>query len=70
MNQKWYKNQHHSDLTPVTHLVEAAEDWSVSEEDEESDDEDDEEDEEEVDEDEEEPLVELADSELVLRICW
>lgn len=49
-------------------LVETAEDWSVSEEEEESDEEEEDEEEEELDDEEEEPLVELADSELVLRI--
>lgn len=52
----------------IAYLVETAEDWSVSEEEEESDEEEDDEEEEELDDEEEEPLVELADSELVLRI--
>lgn len=41
----------------------------MSEEEEESDEEEEDEEEEELDDEEEEPLVELADSELVLRIC-
>lgn len=41
----------------------------MSEEEEESDEDEDEDDEDDEDEDDEEPLVELADSELVLRIC-
>lgn len=51
-------------------LVETAEDWSVSEDEDESDDDDDDDEEDEAEEDDEEPLVELADSELVLRIFF
>ena len=57
-------------FTTETHLVETAEDCSESEDDEESDEEEEDEEEEELDDEEEEPLVELADSELVLRIYW
>lgn len=41
----------------------------MSDEEEESDEDEEDEEEEELDDDDEEPLVELADSELVLRIC-
>lgn len=50
--------------------VETADDCSESEDDEESDEDEEDEEEEELDDEEEEPLVELADSELVLRIFF
>lgn len=56
-------------MPSVTHLVDTAEDCSESDDDEESDEDEEDEEEEELDDEEEEPLVELADSELVLRIC-
>ena len=51
----------------ICHLVDTAEDWSVSDEDEESEDEEEEPDEEEDDEDEDEPVLEVADSDDVTR---
>lgn len=50
--------------------VETADDCSESEDEEESDEDEEDEEEEELDDEEEEPLVELADSELVLRIFF